>query len=86
MATTNICRLCQKGTRMAGGYSNRVRATKFNPTGNKRKYPNLQWVALPKTMGGGRMKICTRCMKAGKQLEMTKPKAPTQKERLAKKG
>ncbi len=27
---------------MAGGYSNVVRATKFNPTGKVRKYPNLQ--------------------------------------------
>lgn len=27
---------------MAGGYSNRTRATQFNPTGNVRKYPNLQ--------------------------------------------
>ena len=27
---------------MAGGYSNVVRATKFNPTGMVRKYPNLQ--------------------------------------------
>lgn len=27
---------------MAGGYSNRIRATKFNPTGMVRKYPNLQ--------------------------------------------
>lgn len=27
---------------VAGGYSNRTRATKFNPTGMKRKYPNLQ--------------------------------------------
>jgi len=27
---------------MAGGYSNRTRATQFNPTGMKRKYPNLQ--------------------------------------------
>ena len=27
---------------MAGGYSNRTRATKFNPTGMVRKYPNLQ--------------------------------------------
>ena len=65
---------------MAGGYSNRVRATKFNPTGNKRKYPNLQWVALPKAAGGGRMKICTRCMKAGKQMEMTRH--PMQKQKV----
>jgi ribosomal protein L28 len=27
---------------MSGGYSNRTRATKFNPTGMVRKYPNLQ--------------------------------------------
>ena len=27
---------------MAGGYSNTTRATKFNPTGMVRKYPNLQ--------------------------------------------
>ncbi len=27
---------------MAGGYSNRTRATQFNPTGKVRKYPNLQ--------------------------------------------
>ncbi len=55
---------------MAGGYSNEVRATKFNPTGNKRKYPNLQWVPLPLALGGGRIKVCTRCMKANKQLEL----------------
>ena len=27
---------------VGGGYSNRTRATKFNPTGKVRKYPNLQ--------------------------------------------
>ncbi len=27
---------------MRGGYSNRTRATQFNPTGKKRVYPNLQ--------------------------------------------
>ncbi|HEY9584601.1 MAG TPA: bL28 family ribosomal protein [Candidatus Paceibacterota bacterium] len=27
---------------MGGGYSNRTRATQFNPTGMVRKYPNLQ--------------------------------------------
>lgn len=27
---------------MGGGYSNATRATKFNPTGHVRKYPNLQ--------------------------------------------
>lgn len=36
------CPVTKKGSKVAGGYSNKVRATKFNPTGNKRKYPNLQ--------------------------------------------
>lgn len=27
---------------MGGGYSNRTRATQFNPTGMKRRYANLQ--------------------------------------------
>lgn len=70
MATSNTCPLCAKGSKMAGGYSNRIRATKFNPSGDLRKYPNLQWVALSKAQGGGRIKICTRCLKGNKQLEL----------------
>lgn len=65
MAST--CILCQKGTQVAGGYSNRVRATKFTPTGTKRRYPNLQWAQVP---GSSRIKICTRCIKAKKHLEL----------------
>jgi len=38
----NICPITKKGTRVAGGYSNRTRATQFNPTGMVRKQPNLQ--------------------------------------------
>ncbi len=37
-----VCAVTNKGSRMAGGYSNRTRATQFNPTGSVRKYPNLQ--------------------------------------------
>ncbi len=37
-----VCAITKKGSMVAGGYSNRTRATKFNPTGMKRKYPNLQ--------------------------------------------
>lgn len=37
-----ICAISKKGSIVGGGYSNRTRATKFNPTGKKRKYPNLQ--------------------------------------------
>ena len=37
-----VCAITKKGSIVAGGYSNVVRATKFNPTGMVRKYPNLQ--------------------------------------------
>ena len=37
-----VCEITNKGTKVGGRYSNRVRATKFNPTGKVRKYPNLQ--------------------------------------------
>src|SRR3989344_3846444 len=37
-----VCPVLKKSSKMGGGYSNRTRATKFNPTGMVRKYPNLQ--------------------------------------------
>lgn len=36
------CVITGKRSRVAGGYSNRTRATKFNPTGKSRKQVNLQ--------------------------------------------
>jgi len=39
---TKICAITKKGSIMGGGYSNRTRATKFNPTGKVRKHLNLQ--------------------------------------------
>lgn len=63
----NICITCEKKSTVGGRYSNRVRATKFNPVGSIRRYPNLQWATVP---GKGRIKICTRCKKAGKHLGM----------------
>ena len=39
---SKICIVTGKGTKMAGGYSNRTRATQFNPTGKKRRRANLQ--------------------------------------------
>ena len=32
----------------------------YNPVNRYRKYPNLQWSALPE---GGRIMICTSCIK-----------------------
>lgn len=37
-----VCAITKKGSIVGGGYSNRTRATQFNPTGTVRKYPNLQ--------------------------------------------
>jgi large subunit ribosomal protein L28 len=37
-----VCPVTNKGSKMSGGYSNRTRATQFNPTGMVRKYPNFQ--------------------------------------------
>jgi len=39
---TKICQITKKSSIVGGGYSNRTRATKFNPTGKVRKYTNLQ--------------------------------------------
>ena len=36
------CPITHKSSRVGGGYSNRIRATKFNPTGKVRKQANLQ--------------------------------------------
>ncbi len=37
-----ICLITNKSSQQGGGYSNRTRATQFNPTGAKRRYANLQ--------------------------------------------
>lgn len=36
------CVITGKKSRVGGGYSNRTRATKFNPTGKRRRQVNLQ--------------------------------------------
>ncbi len=50
---------------MGGGYSNRTRATKFNPTGMVRKYPNLQKkkVYVPELKKSFILTISTRAIK-----------------------
>ena len=39
---SRICPITQKGSQVGGGYSNRTRATEYNPTGKRRRFPNLQ--------------------------------------------
>ncbi|OGG56676.1 50S ribosomal protein L28 [Candidatus Kaiserbacteria bacterium RIFCSPHIGHO2_02_FULL_55_20] len=41
-----VCDITGKKSQMGGGYSNRVRATKFNPTGKRRRQVNLQTKTL----------------------------------------
>lgn len=59
------CLITKKGSRMTGGYSNRVRATQFNPTGKKRKYPNLQKkrIYIPETGKTIRLELSTKAIK-----------------------
>lgn len=37
-----VCAITNKSSQVGGGYSNRTRATQFNPVGIKRRYANLQ--------------------------------------------
>lgn len=37
-----VCVITNKSSQVGGGYSNRTRATQFNPTGKTRRYANLQ--------------------------------------------
>jgi ribosomal protein L28 len=55
-----VCPLCGKKSMVA--VTRKKLRGKYNPTGKKRKYPNLQWVRLPHT--GKRIKACTKCIKA----------------------
>jgi large subunit ribosomal protein L28 len=41
-----ICDITGKHSQVGGGYSNRTRATKFNPTGKRRRQVNLQTKTL----------------------------------------
>lgn len=50
---------------MGGGYSNRTRATQYNPTGKVRKYPNLQKkkIYIPEMKKTINLTISTRAIK-----------------------
>ena len=60
-----ICPITKKGSKVGGGYSNRTRATQFNPTGMVRKYPNLQKkkVYIPELKKSIRLTISTDAIK-----------------------
>jgi len=59
------CAITGKGSRMVGGYSNKTRATQYNPTGMTRKYPNLQKkkIYIPELKKTIILNISTRALK-----------------------
>ncbi len=63
------CAITKKGSIVGGGYSNRTRATKFNPTGKKRKFPNLQKkkVFVPELNKSINIEVSTRGMRTMKK-------------------
>ncbi len=63
------CPITGKTSIVAGGYSNRIRATKFNPTGLRRTRANLQKkkVFVPETGQTLSLTISTRGMKTLKK-------------------
>lgn len=63
------CAITKKSSVVGGGYSNRTRATKFNPTGKKRKYPNLQKkkIFVPELNKSVNIEISARGMKTIKK-------------------
>lgn len=64
-----ICQITKKGSVIGGGYSNRTRATKFNPTGRVRKYPNLQKrkIFVPELNKNVNIEVSTRGMRTIKK-------------------
>ncbi len=59
------CPITKKSSQLQGGYSNRTRATKFNPTGIVRKYANLQKkkIYIPELKKSITMELSTRAIK-----------------------
>lgn len=59
------CAITGKTSIVGGGYSNRVRATKFNPTGTRRRYANLQTKTyfVPELEKSVTLTVSTRGMK-----------------------
>ncbi|KKU69952.1 MAG: Uridine kinase [Parcubacteria group bacterium GW2011_GWA2_47_21] len=59
------CPVTKRGSIMGGGYSNRTRATQFNPTGRVRKQLNLQRkkIYIPELKKSITLTLSTRAIK-----------------------
>jgi large subunit ribosomal protein L28 len=60
-----ICAITKKGSQTGGKYSNRVRATQFNPTGGVRRKVNLtkKRVFVPETGESVTINVSTKGMR-----------------------
>ncbi len=65
---SRMCELCGKGSMIVT--PRKLLRGNLNPTSKQRKYPNLQTLRF----GGGKIKVCTRCLKTLKR-EAEKMKA-----------
>ncbi|OGF61473.1 hypothetical protein A2662_00595 [Candidatus Giovannonibacteria bacterium RIFCSPHIGHO2_01_FULL_45_33] len=74
MNMAKACKICGRGSIVMG--TRKLLRGHYNLTKTSRKYTNLQWASLPSALlrkrfgGASRIKICTRCMKAGKHLKV----------------
>ena len=64
-----VCPITQKTSKVAGRYSNRVRATQFNPVGKVRRHPNLQKkkIYIPELKKSITLEISTKAIKTIKK-------------------
>jgi large subunit ribosomal protein L28 len=60
-----VCPITKKTSLVGGGYSNRTRATQFNPTGKVRRYPNFQTkkIYIPELKKSVRLTLSARGLK-----------------------
>jgi large subunit ribosomal protein L28 len=60
-----VCAITGKSSQIGGSYSNRTRATQFNPCGNSRKFANLQKkkVFVPELKKSFNLTISTKALK-----------------------
>ena len=60
-----VCQITKRGSVVGGRYSNRTRATQFNPCGTIRKYPNLQKkrIYVPELKKSVVLNISTRALR-----------------------
>ncbi len=59
------CQITGKKSRVGGGYSNRTRATQFNPTGKRRRQVNLQTkkIFVPELEKNVKVRVSTKGLK-----------------------